>query len=186
MPILSLNGLCSLYNIDDSESRTIMQHAHSTFIGKRLTSYQDCVGVILKNELQWFSTYGLTWYQHNGKIKLIDFIHIENGVFRVATETTHEVQDVPQPQAASKSVLTGIAMIGGLGITLMMLALGIGVVLPDAPSDIIGLVVALGVGLLITSIAGWIIATRPYEHFDDITVPQYHGHHHEEESSDSH
>ena len=99
----------------------------------------------------------------------------------VATETTHEVQDVPQPKA-SQSVLTGIAMIGGLGITLIMLALGIGVVRPDAPSDIIGLIVALGVGLLITSIAGWIIATRPYEHFDDITVPQYHGHDHDEHS----
>jgi hypothetical protein len=162
-----------------------MQHAHSICIGKRLTAYQDCVGIILKNGLQWFSTYGLTWYQHDGKIKRIDFTFIGKGIVGVATETTHEVQDVPQPQAASKSVLTGIAMIGGLGITLMMLALGIGVVLPDAPS-VIGLVVALGVGLLITSIAGWIIATRPYEHFDDITVAQYHGHHHEEESSDSH
>ena len=101
----------------------------------------------------------------------------------MATET-QETQEQTQPEI-SKSILTGISMIGGLGITLMMVAAGVGVVLPEAPSNIIGLIVALGVGLLITSVAGWIIAARPHEHFDDITVPQYHGHHHDE-SSDSH
>jgi multisubunit Na+/H+ antiporter MnhB subunit len=98
----------------------------------------------------------------------------------VAAET-HGTPETTQPQV-SRSVLTGIAMIGGLGITLMMIAAGIGVILPDAPSDVIGLVVALGAGLLITAIAGWIIAARPHEHFDDITVPQYHGHQHDEHS----
>lgn len=101
----------------------------------------------------------------------------------MATET-HGTSETTQPQV-SKSVLRGIAMLGGLGITLMMVAAGTGVVLPDAPSDIIGLVVALGAGLLITAIAGWIIGVRPHEHFDDITVPQYHGHQHDEHS-DSH
>ena len=123
--------------------------------------------------------YGLTAYQHNGKIKLIDFIFI--GKREISVAETHGTPETTKREV-SKSVLTGIAMIGGLGITLMMLALGYGVIRPDAPSDIIGLVVALGVGLLITSIAGWVIAVRPHEHFDDITVPQYHGHHHEEHS----
>jgi hypothetical protein len=124
--------------------------------------------------------YGLTCYQHSGKIKLIDFTLIGKRIIGVAAEN-HETPETTKREV-SKSVLTGIAMIGGLGITLMMLALGIGVILPDAPSDIIGLVVALGVGLLITSIAGWIVAVRPYEHFDDITEPQYHGHDHDEHS----
>lgn len=105
----------------------------------------------------------------------------------MSTET-QETQEKEQAKV-SDSVLTGISMLGGLGITLMMVAAGVGVVLPDAPSDIVGLVVALGAGLLVTSIAGWVIAVRPHENFDDINVPLYHGHHHDDEhseDSDSH
>ncbi|MDQ7024479.1 MAG: hypothetical protein Q9P01_11395 [Anaerolineae bacterium] len=110
----------------------------------------------------------------------------------MSTET-QETQDKEQAKV-SESVLTGIAMIGGLGVTLMIVAAGVGVVLPDAPSDIVGLVVALGAGLLVTSIAGWVVAVRPHEHFDDINVPLYHGHQHDDddhgdenaEDSDSH
>lgn len=82
--------------------------------------------------------------------------------------------------AVSQNVLYGLAMVGGVGMTLMIVAAGIGVVLPDADSSLVALFVVLGVGLLIASVGGWVIATRPYENFDDITVPQYHGHHHEE------
>ena len=96
----------------------------------------------------------------------------------------HETQENEQPKV-SDSVLTGISMIGGLGITLMIVAAGVGVVLPDAPSDIIGLVVAIGAGLLITSIAGWMLAVRPHEHFDDINVPKYHGHHDHDEHTEA-
>lgn len=108
----------------------------------------------------------------------------------MSTET-QETQEKEQPQV-SENVLVGISMIGGLGITMAMVAVGVGVVLPDAPSDIIGLTVALGVGLLITAIAGWTIVVRPHEHFDDINEPLYHGHHHDEhddahgESGDAH
>ena len=84
--------------------------------------------------------------------------------------------------AVSQNVLYGLAMVGGLGMTLMIVAAGIGVVSPeiDNLAALVGLFVTLGLGLLIASIGGWVIATRPFEHFDDITVPQYHGHHHEE------
>ena len=108
----------------------------------------------------------------------------------MSTET-HETQENEQ-QPVSENTLIGISMIGGLGITLAIVAVAIGVVLPDAPSDIIGLTVAVGFGLLITSIAGWALVVRPHENFDDINVPMYHGHHHDDhddahgESDDSH
>jgi hypothetical protein len=109
-------------------------------------------------------------------------LHNPSGkVFAVSTET-HEIQE-NEPPKVSDSVLTGIAMIGGLGIILMIGAAGVGVVLSDAPSDIIGLVVAIGASLLVTSIAGWMLAVRPHEHFDDINVPKYHGHHDHEHNT---
>lgn len=87
--------------------------------------------------------------------------------------------------AVSQNVLYGLAMIGGLGMTLMIVAAGIGVVLPDVDSSLVALIVVLGFGLMIASVGGWVIAVRPHEHFDDITVPQYHGHHHEEAHEDA-
>lgn len=108
----------------------------------------------------------------------------------MSTET-HETQENEQPKV-SENVLVGISMIGGLGIFMALVAVGIGVVLPDAPSDIVGLTVAVGVGLLITSIAGWTLVVRPHENFDDINEPLYHGHHHDDhddahgESDESH
>jgi hypothetical protein len=86
----------------------------------------------------------------------------------------------------SSNVLYGLAMLGGLGLTFMIVAAGIGVVLPEVDSAFVGMIVALGFGLLVTSIGGWVIATRPFEHFDDITVPQYHGHHHEAHHEEVH
>jgi hypothetical protein len=87
----------------------------------------------------------------------------------------------------SSNVLYGLAMLGGLGLTFMIVAAGIGVLnLQDMDSSFVGMIVAIGFGLLVTSIGGWAIATRPFEHFDDITVPQYHGHHHEEVHAEVH
>lgn len=82
--------------------------------------------------------------------------------------------------AVSQNILIGLAMVGGIGMTLMIVAAGYGVVMTEDHSNIVFLAVVLGVGLLIASIGGWVIATRPFENFDDITVAQYHGHHHEE------
>jgi hypothetical protein len=84
-------------------------------------------------------------------------------------------------EESREGVLTGIALIGGLGITMMVLAAGIGVVLPDADSAFAGLITLIGLGLLVTSIGGWVILVRPYENFDDISIPLDEGHHHGEE-----
>jgi multisubunit Na+/H+ antiporter MnhB subunit len=97
-----------------------------------------------------------------------------------------ESQNETKP-AVSQNVLYGLAMVGGLGLTLMIVAAGIGVLnLEDVDSSLVGLFVVLGLGLLIASIGGWVIATRPFENFDDITVAQYHGHHHEEHHEEAH
>lgn len=85
----------------------------------------------------------------------------------------------------SGNVLYGLAMVGGIGMTLMIVAAAFGVV-GSLDSGMVGLLVVLGTGLLIASVGGWVIATRPYEHFDDITVPHYHGHHHEEAHEEAH
>lgn len=95
----------------------------------------------------------------------------------------NEVQNTPEN--ANDSVLTLLAMLGGLGITIMVFAAGVGVVWENADSGLIGLFVMIGAGLLISGIGGWIIVVRPHENFDDITVPMYHGHHHDEHDEHS-
>jgi hypothetical protein len=90
-----------------------------------------------------------------------------------------------ETKTVSQNVLYGLAMVGGLGLTLMIIAAAFGVV-GAMDSSMVFTLVMLGAGLLIAAIAGWVIATRPFEHFDDITVPQYTGHHHEEHHEESH
>lgn len=80
----------------------------------------------------------------------------------------------------NESVLTILSMVGGLGITAMVVAAGIGVVWDNADTALIGLFVMAGAGLLVASIGGWAIVTRPHENIDDITVAKYHGHHHDD------
>lgn len=88
---------------------------------------------------------------------------------------TQNTNETPNP-----AILSLLAMIGGLGILLMVLAAGIGVVWENADSSLIALFVMAGAGLLIAAIGGWAIVVRPFQNFDDITVPNYHGHHHDE------
>lgn len=82
------------------------------------------------------------------------------------------------------TVLTILSMIGGLGITTMVVAAGIGVVWENADSGLIGMFVMGGLALLVASIGGWVIVERPHENFDDINQPMYHGHHHDDHHDD--
>ncbi len=86
--------------------------------------------------------------------------------------------------SSNENVLSILAMLGGLGIVLMVVAAGVGVVWENADSGLIGLFVMAGVGFLVTSVAGWVIVVRPHENFDDINEPLYHGHHHEEDHAE--
>lgn len=99
----------------------------------------------------------------------------------MATET-HEPEETTQE--ISENLLVGLSMLGGLGITMMVVAAGIGVVVSDVDSGLIGLTVLVGAALLVAGIGGWVIAVRPYAHFDDINVPMDTGHHHHDEDHD--
>ncbi|MCA9912506.1 MAG: hypothetical protein KC496_04140 [Anaerolineae bacterium] len=99
----------------------------------------------------------------------------------MATET-HNTEETKQE--ISENLLIGLSMLGGSGIVLMVIAAGIGVVVADVDSGLVGLIVLIGAALLVAGIGGWVIAVRPYEHFDDINVPMDTGHHHHEEEHD--
>jgi hypothetical protein len=75
----------------------------------------------------------------------------------------------------------GLAMVAGLGLTVMVIALSIGAIEgANADTSAVGLLFAGGLAVLIVGIVGWFAVVQPHKHFDDIEVPMYGGHHHEE------
>ena len=90
-------------------------------------------------------------------------------------------QETPTTEESNETILSILAMLGGLGIVMMVVAAGIGVMWQNADSGLIGLFVMAGAGFLIAAVGGWVIVVRPHESFDDINQPLYHGHHHEED-----
>ena len=72
----------------------------------------------------------------------------------------------------SNPLLLGLALIGGTGLVLMIVALGYGVSAPEANASVIGGLVLLGALLLLSGVVGWAIVVRPSAHFDDINVPK--------------
>jgi hypothetical protein len=81
----------------------------------------------------------------------------------------------------------GMSMLAGLGVTLIVLALSIGVVQGNAADgNAIGLTFAIGVGLFVFGAGGWYALTQPQRHFDDINVPLDDGHHGHEAHSEEH
>ena len=81
------------------------------------------------------------------------------------------------PDPMSKPVPFGFSLTAGAGLILMILALAFGVVQGVAANgSVIGLTFVGGLALLIFGIAGWLAVVQPFNHFDDINVPQYTGH----------
>lgn len=81
----------------------------------------------------------------------------------------------------------GMSMIAGLGVTLLVVALGIGVIQGTAAdSNTIGVTFAVGIGLFIFGAGGWYALTQPQRHFDDINVPLDDGHHGHDAHADEH
>lgn len=74
----------------------------------------------------------------------------------------------------------GLAMVAGLGLTLVIVALGIGVIEgSNADGNVVGLLFAAGVALFLLGAIGWFGVTQPQKHFDDINLPledEHHGH----------
>lgn len=104
-----------------------------------------------------------------------------------------QTAEIHEPQGPSQGVLTGLAMVGGLGIIFIVASLGLGaagVLLPE--SNTVGIGVLLGLMLLVFAIGGWLISAQPFRHFDNIDVPapdEHHGHDdhsHDDHSSESH
>jgi hypothetical protein len=85
-------------------------------------------------------------------------------------------------------VTLGLSMTAGLGLTLMIVALGIGVVQGDsANSTAIGLAFLAGLALLVMGFFGWFGVVQPHKHFDDINVPMEADHHgHDEAHTEKH
>lgn len=72
-------------------------------------------------------------------------------------------------------------MLGGVGMTLMMLGASIGVIygsaLDAAATHSLGLAIVIGLVLLVLAIGLWLGWVRPFERFDDINVPAEAEHH---------
>lgn len=97
----------------------------------------------------------------------------------MANENAHDTGNNP--------LTVSLALMAGLGVTLMMVAAGIGVIQGEsADSELVGLLFAGGIGLFIVGVVAWAGVVRPWENFDDINEPHYHGHHHDEAHEDDH
>jgi hypothetical protein len=87
-------------------------------------------------------------------------------------------------------MVIGLALVAGLGLTLMIIALGIGVVEGNnADGSTIGVLFAAGLALFLSGAVGWFMVVQPQKHFDDITVPapaEPHGHEHHDDHAHSH
>jgi H+/gluconate symporter-like permease len=81
-------------------------------------------------------------------------------------------------------IVLGVSMVAGLGVTLMIIALGVGVIQgAEASSSTIGLLFAAGLVLFILGAVAWFAVVQPQKHFDDINKPaedEHHGHGHTE------
>lgn len=90
----------------------------------------------------------------------------------------HHTESSEQP---SRLTLINLSMVGGLGITMVIVAATIGVIggasLDAQSTNLIGLAVVAGILLLIVAIGFWAGMVRPFEDFDDINVPAEPEHH---------
>jgi len=77
-------------------------------------------------------------------------------------------------------IVLGVAMVAGVGVLLMMLALGVGVVQGKAADgNTVGLLFAAGLVLFVLGAGSWFAVVQPQKHFDDINQPaedEHHGH----------
>jgi hypothetical protein len=71
-------------------------------------------------------------------------------------------------------------MVAGLGVTLMIIALAVGVIQGSAAdTNAVGLLFAGGLVLFILGAGSWFAIVQPQKHFDDINQPaeaDHHGH----------
>jgi hypothetical protein len=77
-----------------------------------------------------------------------------------------------------------VSLVAGLGVMLMMIALGVGVIQSEgSDSNAVGMLFAAGLVLFVLGAAAWYSVVQPQKHFDDINIPaedEHHGHGHTE------
>lgn len=105
---------------------------------------------------------------------------------KVIVVSTNPSVETPTPSTPNPNLVVGLAMTGGLGILLVMVGFLIGVFDPNVSSSVVGILVLAGILTLIGAIAAWAAVVRPFDHFDDINVAQYHGHEHEHHDDHAH
>lgn len=92
--------------------------------------------------------------------------------------TDEKVDVAAQP---SRLTLYSLAMVGGVGMTLMILGASVGVIYGDSldaeATHSLGLMIVIGLLLLVLAIGFWLGWARPFERFDDINVPAELEHH---------
>jgi ABC-type nickel/cobalt efflux system permease component RcnA len=94
----------------------------------------------------------------------------------MAEEPKHSAHDT-----GNNAVTLGIAAITGVGFALMAVALSLGVIRGEsADTNIIRMIFTGGATLFVVGFIAWLSVVRPWENFDDINQPKYHGHHHDE------
>jgi hypothetical protein len=105
---------------------------------------------------------------------------------KVIVVSTNPSVENPTPTTPNPNLIVGLAMTGGLGILLIMVGFLLGVFDPNLSSSVVGLLVLAGLLFLVVAIATWAAVVRPFDHFDDINVAQYHGHEHEHHDDHAH
>jgi thiol:disulfide interchange protein len=82
-----------------------------------------------------------------------------------------------KPDPATQRRNTSLAMLGGLGLGLIMVALVVGAMVAGAvDAALLTSMVLLGLALLVIATIAWFSLVRPDKPFDDINIPQFTGH----------
>jgi hypothetical protein len=81
--------------------------------------------------------------------------------------STPNTATAPATVTGNNSLTLGLALLGGLGVTLMIVALGAGVVGAEGGT----------VALLIGAAVAWGAVVQPWTHFDNINLPAEDDHH---------
>jgi len=85
------------------------------------------------------------------------------------------VNPTTQPQSP---LVIGLAFCAGLGLTIMIVALGLGVINgAEANANTLGMLFASGLVIFIGGVGGWLGVARPFQNFDDINQPAEDDHH---------
>lgn len=82
-------------------------------------------------------------------------------------------------EQTNNALVIGLAVVGGTGLTIMTVALAMGVIQGENATDMISTLFFGGLVLLVGASIGWFGVTEPHKHFDDINEPHYTGHHEE-------